>query len=609
MCGIIGYTGRLNATEVVIEGLKRLEYRGYDSAGIAFFRDNRVEIKRCKGKIKDLSSLIDINGDSSFTAIGHTRWATHGKPSDKNAHPHKAGKIILVHNGIIENYIELKRELISHGRVFNSETDTEVLCHLIDMEIHGSNLEDAVEKALKKVRGAYAIAVLNEDEPHKIVAVRKDCPLVIGVSEDGYFIASDIPAFLNYSRDVIFLEDGEMAILTEKGLIIKKLFDGNVLTKSPVHIEWSATMAEKGGFRHFMLKEIFEQPGAIADTIRGMIYPEKGEINLEEINLDPSFLMNIKRILIIACGTSYHAGLIGRYIIEDLAYIPVSVEVASEFRYRNPVIEDGTLVIGISQSGETADTLASLRWLRSMGLRILSICNVVGSSITRESDGVFYTHAGPEIGVASTKAFTSQIAALYILATGLAKLKGIIDSLRAGELLRELLLIPEKVQDVLKESQRIEEIAKLYSNKRGFLFLGRDINYPVALEGALKLKEISYIPAEGYPAGEMKHGPIALIDNELPAIFIVPDDGIYRKTLSNIEEVRSRDGVVISIVTMGDKEATRLSHHVIEIPPSNKYMNTILSVIPLQLFAYHIGVLKGYDVDQPRNLAKSVTVE
>ncbi len=609
MCGIIGYTGNLNATEVVLEGLRRLEYRGYDSAGIAFFRDNSVEIKRCRGKIKDLVSLIDIDGDSSSTAIGHTRWATHGKPSDENAHPHRAGRIILVHNGIIENYIELKMELMSRGKRFNSETDTEVLCHLIDEEIEGRKLEDAMEIALKRVRGAYAIAVMNEDEPGKIVAVRKDCPLVIGVSKDGYFIASDIPAFLNYSRNVIFLDDGEMAILEGNKIIIKRLQDGSVVSKQPVHIEWSAAMAEKGGFKHFMLKEIFEQPQAISDTMRGMIYPEKGEINLEELNLDVKFIRNIKRILIIACGTSYHAGLIGRYIFEELARLPVSVEIASEFRYRNPVLVDGTLVIGISQSGETADTLQSIRWLKSMNYRILSICNVVGSSIARESDGVFYTHAGPEIGVASTKAFTSQIVALYILATGFARVRGIIDSILAGRLLRELMEVPDKIQEIFKGCNRIEEISKLYSNRKGFLFLGRDINYPVALEGALKLKEISYIHAEGYPAGEMKHGPIALIDNELPVVFIIPGDGIYEKTLSNMQEVKSRDGIVISVVTKGDRDATSLSNHVIEIPPANKYLNTILSVIPLQLLAYHIGVIKGYDVDQPRNLAKSVTVE
>ncbi|MFN3739323.1 MAG: glutamine--fructose-6-phosphate transaminase (isomerizing) [Thermodesulfovibrionales bacterium] len=607
MCGIIGYTGKEDALQIVLEGLKRLEYRGYDSAGVAYFNKGSIEIKRCRGKIKDLEGLFSERPITN-TAIGHTRWATHGRPSQENAHPHRAGRIVLVHNGIIENYLELKRELINRGHTFSSETDTEVLCHLIDNHINNKSLEDAIIEALRPVKGAYAIAVMNELEPGKIVGVRKDCPLIMGLSPDGYFLASDVPAFLQYSRDVIFLNDGEIVILKPGGFRIMNL-EARELTKSSVHIDWSPVMAEKGGYKHFMLKEIFEQPRAIADTLRGRINPESGEITIEEFNIEERILKDTERIMIVACGTSYHAGLAGRYMLEELARIPVQVDIGSEFRYRKPILEKNTLVIAITQSGETADTIAAIREAKAQGLKVLSICNVLGSTAARESDGVFYTHAGPEIGVASTKAFTTQLASLYILSLLLAGLKGVIKYESIKTLISELIEIPEKIEKILKHSSGIETIAKQHINRRGFLYLGRGINYPIALEGALKLKEISYIHAEGYPAGEMKHGPIALIDEELPVVVIAPKDELYEKLLSNMQEVKSRGGIIISIVTEGDRDAKELSDSVIEIPPANKYLSTILSVIPLQLLAYYVGVTKGYDVDQPRNLAKSVTVE
>lgn len=607
MCGIIGYTGKENAIEIVLDGLKRLEYRGYDSAGIAYFNKKTIEIKRCKGKIKDLENLFSQR-PSSNTAIGHTRWATHGKPSEENAHPHRAGRIVLVHNGIIENYLELKRELISKGHTFTSETDTEVLCHLIDDCINNKSLEEAIIEALRPVKGAYAIAVMNELEPEKIVGVRKDCPLIVGISDNGYFIASDVPAFLQHSRDVIFLDDGEMVILTPHGYELISL-DGRKVKKTSVHIDWSPVMAEKAGYKHFMLKEIFEQPRAIADTLRGRINPESGKIVIEEFNIEERILRDTERIMIVACGTSYHAGLAGRYMLEELASIPVQVDIGSEFRYRKTVLEKNTLVIAITQSGETADTIAAIREAKSKGLKVLSICNVLGSTAARESDGVFYTHAGPEIGVASTKAFTTQLASLYIFSLLMAGIKKRLKDELIRDLISEVLMIPEKVEEILKHSSKIEAIAKEHINRRGFLFLGRGINYPIALEGALKLKEISYIHAEGYPAGEMKHGPIALIDNELPVVVIAPKDELYEKLLSNMQEVKSRGGIIISIVTEGDRDAKSLSDYAIEIPSTNKYLSTILSVIPLQLLAYYVGVIKGYDVDQPRNLAKSVTVE
>ncbi|MEK7683243.1 MAG: glutamine--fructose-6-phosphate transaminase (isomerizing) [Nitrospirota bacterium] len=608
MCGIIGYTGKKNAVSIILEGLKRLEYRGYDSAGIAFFNERGVEIRKCTGKIKDLYAIIDSDKPFSATAIGHTRWATHGKPSEENAHPHKSGGIIIVHNGIIENYLQLKKKLIDEGYKFTSETDTEVLCHLIEKYAADYPLEDAVRKALKEVRGAYALAVINEKERGKIVGVRKDSPLVVGLGDGEFFLASDVPAFLNYSRDVIYLDDGEMVVMTDDGVVVTTL-DGKPVQKEVVSVSWSPAMAEKGGYKHFMLKEIYEQPRAIADTLRGRFYPESGQVNMDEFGIKEEDLRKAQKIFIVACGTSWHAALIGKYMIEELARVPVEVDIASEFRYRNPVIGQDSLLVAITQSGETADTLAAQREAKRLGAKTLSICNVVGSTASREADAVFYTHSGPEIGVASTKAFTTQIVGLYLFAVGLGRLKGTVNSDSAMGLLRDLLFLPGLVEKVIAADNVIERIAKELFKADDFLYMGRGINYPIALEGALKLKEISYIHAEGYPAGEMKHGPIALIDEVLPSVFLVPGGRLYEKVLSNIEEVRSRGGRIIAVTDEGNKEVCSRSDYCISVPETNSFLSAILMVIPLQLLAYHIGVLRGCDVDQPRNLAKSVTVE
>jgi glucosamine--fructose-6-phosphate aminotransferase (isomerizing) len=607
MCGIIGYIGKRNAVSVVLEGLKRLEYRGYDSAGIAFFSNKGIEVRRCTGKIKELSSLLERENPSSHITIGHTRWATHGRPSEENAHPHRSNGITLVHNGIIENYLPLKRKMIEKGYHFVSETDTEVLCHLIENYARRYPLEDAVREALKEVKGAYALAVIKEDEPDKIVGVKKDCPLVVGLGDGEFFIASDVPAFLSYSRDVIFLDDAEIVVLTNNG--IKITLDGIPVQKDVRSVPWSHSMAEKSGYRHFMLKEIYEQPRAIADTLRGRFNAESGEVNLEEFGMNEEYLKTVERIFIVACGTSYHAGLIGKYMIEGLVRIPVEVDVASEFRYRDPIVRAGDLMITISQSGETADTLAAQREAKRLGAKVLTICNVVGSTSSREADAVFYTHSGPEIGVASTKAFTTQIVGLYLFAVGIGKLRGVISEDMAKDFLRELLMLPGKVEKALATDEDIVMIAKDFFKARGVLYLGRGIIYPIALEGALKLKEISYIHAEGYPAGEMKHGPIALIDEELPVVVLVPKDNLLEKIISNIQEVKSRGGKVISITNGSFDEICGISDRCIPVSETNPYLTTVLMAVPVQLLAYHIGVLRGCDVDQPRNLAKSVTVE
>ncbi|MGO9613747.1 MAG: glutamine--fructose-6-phosphate transaminase (isomerizing) [Dissulfurispiraceae bacterium] len=608
MCGIIGYIGRNNAIPIVVEGLKRLEYRGYDSAGIAYVTEEGIEVRRCKGKISALENITRNINISSTLAIGHTRWATHGKPSDENAHPHRSGGVVLVHNGIIENYVELKRRLEKDGFRFTSETDTEVLCHLINKYSAGRPLEEAVRQALVEVEGAYAFAVISEYEPDKIVAVRKESPLVMGLGDGEYFLASDVPAFLNYSKDVIFLDNNEMAVMHRDGVIFTD-FAGRHLNKRVVTISWSPSMAEKGGYRHFMLKEIFEQPRAIADTIRGRVFPEQAKVNIEEFGLTAEVIDAVDRLSIVACGTSYHAALVAKYMIEDFARIPVEVDIASEFRYRNPIIMDNTLFITITQSGETADTLAAMREAKRLGAKTLTICNVIGSTAARESDFVFFTHSGPEIGVASTKAFTTQIVALYILAIALGKIKGRLTDEAASLLLAELIQLPLKVERALELDDEISAIAREIFKVKDCLYLGRGIQFPIALEGALKLKEISYIHAEGYPAGEMKHGPIALIDEDLPVVVLASPGRLFEKVMSNMEEVKSRGGTIITITTADHEALRRLSKHTILMHGSNEYLTTVVLTISLQLLAYHVAVLRGCDVDQPRNLAKSVTVE
>jgi glutamine---fructose-6-phosphate transaminase (isomerizing) len=608
MCGIIGYTGKRNAVAVVLEGLKRLEYRGYDSAGVAFFTQKGIDVIRCKGKIRDLASIVEAAEVTSNTAIGHTRWATHGKPSEENAHPHRSGGIIIVHNGIIENYLELKKKLTAKGYTFLSETDTEVLCHLIEDYAGSRPIEEAVRMALQEVKGAYALAVINEKEPGKIVGVRKDSPLVVGLGDGEYFLASDVPAFLPYSRDVMFLDEEEMAVLTADGVVVTTI-EGTPVQKEVKSITWSPSMAEKGGYRHFMLKEIFEQPRAVSDTIRGRFSVETGTVNLDEFGLSGDVMKEINKIFIVACGTSWHASLMGKYMIEELAKVSVEVDIASEFRYRKPLIGTGDLMIVITQSGETADTLAAQREAKKLGAKVLSICNVVGSTSAREADFVFYTHSGPEIGVASTKAFLTQVTAVYLLAVALGRAKGSLDEKKSKELLGELLLLPGKIERTLSCEEALKSVARIYFKARGFIYIGRSINYPVALEGALKLKEISYIHAEGYPAGEMKHGPIALIDEELPVVVLVSRDGLYAKMITSIQEVNSRGGKAVTIAGESMREVCEISQNCVLVPDANPYLSAVLLAIPLQLLAYHIGVLRGCDVDQPRNLAKSVTVE
>lgn len=609
MCGIIGYVGaKKNAIPVVMDGLRKLEYRGYDSAGIAYFSGHKLEVKRCKGKISQLDQLVSSLEMSADLAIGHTRWATHGKPSNENAHPHRSDSIVLVHNGIIENYVELKAELEQEGYAFTSETDTEVLAHLVSKHAAGHSLEDAVRSAIREIRGAFAFAVVSEQEPDKIVAVRKESPLVVGLGDGEYFLASDVPAFLNHSKQVIFLDNGEMAILHKDGVIVTD-FDGQPVNKPIVTISWSPSMAEKGGYRHFMLKEIYEQPRAIADTIRGRITAERSDVVIEEFGMTRELMASIDRIVIVACGTSYHSGMVGKYMIEELARIPVDVDIASEYRYRQPILSDRTLFIAITQSGETADTLAAMREAKRLGAGTLTICNVIGSSAAREADSVFYTHSGPEIGVASTKAFTTQIVALYLLAIAFGKNRGTLPADDAGRMLDDLLRLPAQVENTVAHDAGIAAIAREFVKARGFLYLARGVHYPIAMEGALKLKEISYIHAEGYAAGEMKHGPIALIDEELPVVVLAPEGKLLEKVLSNMEEVRSRGGKILALTTQDNAHVRKLAQYVISIDANNHLLSTVLLTIPLQLLAYHVAVLRGCDVDQPRNLAKSVTVE
>ena len=609
MCGIVGYIGPENATDILLEGLRRLEYRGYDSAGIAVISDGELNIRRSIGKIINLDEAIHDAPLKGNTGVGHTRWATHGKPSEENAHPHRdcSGKLVVVHNGIIENYRALKQELVKTGHTMASETDTEVIVHLVESHFKG-NLEKALRETIRELDGVYALVVMHTDDPDTLVAARSGPPLVIGLGEGEMFIASDIPAVLHHTRRFVYMEDGQIASVTADNVRLTDL-DGTEVTIDPVTVPWDPILAEKGGYKHFMHKEIHEQPEALADTLRGRYFEENGKIALDDIDLDDSFLKGLERCFIVACGTSWHAGLVGQFLLEELAGIPTSVDYGSEFRYRNPIIGNRTLAVAISQSGETADTLAAVRECREKGASILSICNVVGSMITRESDAILYTHAGPEIGVASTKAFTTQIVCLILLAVYLGRRRGFLDVDRAQEIMDSLYMLPHHVESIMEEEAIIEELASLYYHHSDFLYLGRGIHYPIALEGALKLKEISYIHAEGYPAGEMKHGPIALIDENMPVLFLATRDRVYEKVISNLEEVKARGGKVLAVADHDDEGLKEKADHLIRIPATDPLITPILATIPLQLFAYHVAVLKGTDVDQPRNLAKSVTVE
>jgi glucosamine--fructose-6-phosphate aminotransferase (isomerizing) len=611
MCGIVGYIGSREAYPVVIKGLKRLEYRGYDSAGIALL-DGGLKLYKKKGKVADLEETLIGKNLQSNVGIGHTRWATHGEPSDRNAHPHKSnsGNIAMIHNGIIENYTQIKNELIKKSYTFSSDTDTEVLLNFIEdiKQNNDSTLEQALRVALKRIVGAYCILLIDKDDPDTIIAARKGSPLVIGIGKNEHFLASDASPIVEYTKEVVYVNDYEIAIVRADELTLKNL--GNEKqTPFITSLDMELAAIEKGGYEHFMLKEIFEQPQTIYDCLRGRLDAGEGTITMSGIQQYAEQIMNAPRIIMIACGTSWHAGLVAEYIFEELCRIPVEVEYASEFRYRNPVINKGDVIIAISQSGETADTLVAIENAKEQGAIILGVLNVVGSSIARKSHAGAYTHAGPEIGVASTKAFTAQLAVLTMIALKIAHQKKSIDEERYFSLCRELMEIPEKVATVLEQNENVKAIAEKYKNANDFLYLGRGYNFPVALEGALKLKEISYIHAEGYPAAEMKHGPIALVDENLPVVFVATKDSYHHKIISNMQEIKARKGKVISIITEGDEVSPTLSDDVIVLPPADEIVAPMLSVIPLQLLAYYIGVAKGYDVDKPRNLAKSVTVE
>ena len=618
MCGIVGYIGPKRVVPLILDGLRRLEYRGYDSAGIAVVGDSgKLEIRRAPGKLRNLEESIRTTPLDGVYGIGHTRWATHGRPTEENAHPHRdcTGDIVVVHNGIIENYIDLKKTLAAEGHKFVTETDTEIIAHLIEKFSKDSTLEEAVRKAVKSMTGAYALVAVSAKDPNKIVAARLGPPIVVGLGDHEFFVASDIPAILAHTRSIFFLGDGEMATLTPQGVKLSD-FESHTITRPPQHITWDPIMAEKGGFKHFMQKEIFEQPRAVRDTLLGRISQETGKVFLDEMNITEEEFRNFRDVKIVACGTSWHAALAGKFMIERLAHIPVEVDYGSEFRYRDPIVDKHSLIIAISQSGETADTLAAEREARQKGGKIIAICNVVGAMLTREASGTIYTHAGPEIGVASTKAFTGQLTALLLMALYLGQVRGKLANADSQKLMQELTRAPHKIETILQRDALIEDLARLFFRHTDFLYLGRGIHYPIALEGALKLKEISYIHAEGYPAGEMKHGPNALIDENLPVVMIATRDESdpesmmrYEKTISNLQEVKARDGIVIAVVTEGDHLAKGTADHVIEIPPAPELIAPILEVVPLQLLAYHIAVRRGCDVDQPRNLAKSVTVE
>jgi len=619
MCGIVGYVGNKQVVPLIIDGLRKLEYRGYDSAGIAVVDENNdLAVRRAEGKLRNLEECIRLKPLDGTYGIGHTRWATHGRPTEENAHPHRdcTGRIVVVHNGIIENYLQLKAELRAKGHDFKTETDTEVVAHMVEECLKtGVTFEEAVQRSVQQLKGIFALSIISADESDKIIAVREGPPVVIGLGDGEFFVASDIPAILQHTRDVFYLGEKEIAILTKDSVRVTD-FDGNVVEPKQQRITWDPIMAEKGGFKHFMLKEIYEQPRAVRDTVRGRLSLDTGKVYLDAMNISKEDFLGVTSIKIAACGTSWHAATAGKYMIEELARVPVEVDYASEFRYRNPVLDENTLLIVISQSGETADTIAAMREAKQAGCKVLAICNVQGSMITREADGTILTHAGPEIGVASTKAFTAQMIAIYLFALYLGQLRGKIDEERAKFHAQQLAELPLKIEQMLSDADTIEELSREFFRVQDFLYLGRGINFPVALEGALKLKEISYIHAEGYPAGEMKHGPNALIDEKLPVVVIntrekgnEASELRYEKTHSNIVEVKSRDGIILSILTEGDEMSSVVSNHVIEIPETSDLLAPILSIVPLQLLAYHIAVRRGCDVDQPRNLAKSVTVE
>jgi glutamine---fructose-6-phosphate transaminase (isomerizing) len=618
MCGIVGYIGNRRAVPIILDGLRRLEYRGYDSAGIAVLNgDHHLSVRRASGKLRNLEDAIRVNPVDGPYGIGHTRWATHGRPTEENAHPHRdcTGDIVVVHNGIVENYLQLKHQLQLEGHKFITETDTEVIAHLVEKYNEG-NLEDAVRRAVKELSGVFALSVIASSDPSKIVAARLGPPVVIGLGDGEYFVASDVPAILSHTRDMFFLGDGDIAVLTPDGVHLTD-FNGRPIKRQVTHILWDPIMAEKGGYKHFMLKEIFEQPRAVRDTVLGRVGQETGRVFIDEMDINPKVFREFKSLKIIACGTSWHAALAGKFMIEKLARIPVEVAYGSEFRYRDPIVSSDMLTVVISQSGETADTIAAQREAKQHGSKTLAICNVVGSMITREAAGTLMTHAGPEIGVASTKAFTSQLTALFILAMYLGQVRETLTPEESSKLVQELVRLPGKLETVLSHEAIYDELVKKLFRATDFLFLGRGIHFPIALEGALKLKEISYIHAEGYPAGEMKHGPNALIDENLPVVVIATRDPEsedsrvrYEKTLSNIQEVKARNGIVIAVVCEQDaEEVGKVADYTIAIPATSELLLPILEIVPLQLLAYHIAVRRGCDVDQPRNLAKSVTVE
>ena len=609
MCGIMGYIGEQEASRILVDGLRRLEYRGYDSAGVATQVNGSIEVRRAVGKLDNLEALLDENPLAGSIGIGHTRWATHGAPSEENAHPHRAGQVVVIHNGIIENYLELKRDLVARGRTFQSETDTEVISQLIDEHMsQGLDFTTAARTTVGQLQGSFAIVTFCHGDKSRLLAFKTATPIVIGLGEGENFVASDVPAILEHTRNVLFLEDGEMAEVTREGVKVST-FAGEPVCREPKRITWDPITAQKGGYKHFLLKEINEQPQALIDTMLGRIRQEEGDVSLPELDALGSDWSKFERIYLTACGTAWHACLVGKFLLEEMARIPVDVDYASELRYRNPILGPETLLVAVSQSGETADTLAAVEEAAASGAKVLSICNVVDASIPRKADAVLYTHAGPEISVASTKAFTTQLTSLYLLSLHVGRALGRFDEKAGRDLVHELVKLPSLIEETLTSQKQIEKIAKKYGHASDFLYLGRGINYPIALEGALKLKEISYIHAEGYPAGEMKHGPIALIDEQLPVVVLLPRDPMYPKTLSNLKEVEARGGRIIAITDDPTPDLEEIAWEVVKIPRANSLLAPILLSIPLQLLAYYVAIYRGTDVDQPRNLAKSVTVE